>query len=234
MLHEAIARGVNHIDTSDFYGPHVTNHLIREAVPPYPHDLVIVTKVGARRGPSGSVHPAMSREELAQAVHDNLRNLGVDVLEVVNLRSMLGNEAPSEGSLEEPLTVLAELQQRGLIHQIGLSNVTPTQVVDGRRICEIVWVQNLHNLASRDDEALVQHLARAGGAYVAHFPLGRLSQLKVPMLFGIAHRLGATPMQIVIAWLLPRSPTGAGTRGFRADTIYPGLGTGATLPPRSP
>jgi pyridoxine 4-dehydrogenase len=206
VLREAVARGVNHIDTSDFYGPHVTNLLIREALHPYPDDLVIVTKVGAKRGASGSVHPAMSREELTQAIHDNLRNLGVDVLEVVNMRSMLGNEAPSEGSIEEPLTVLADLQQKGLIRHIGLSNVTPAQVVEGRQICEIVCVQNLYNLANRGDEALVQQLACAGIAYVAYFPLGGLSQLCVPILSDVAHRLGATLMQIAIAWLLQCSP----------------------------
>jgi pyridoxine 4-dehydrogenase len=206
VLREAVARGVNHIDTSDFYGPHVTNQLIREALHPYPGDLVIVTKVGARRGASGSVHPAMSRKELTQAVHDNLRNLGVDVLEVVNLRSMLGNEAPSEGSIKKPLAVLAEFQQQGLIRHIGLSNVTPVQVVEGRQICEIVCVQNLYNLSNRNDEVLVQRLARAGIAYVAYFPLGGLSQLASPTLSDAAQRLGATPMQVAIAWLLQRSP----------------------------
>jgi pyridoxine 4-dehydrogenase len=206
VLREAVARGVNHVDTSDFYGPHVTNRLIREALHPYPDDLVIVTKVGARRGTSGSVHPAMSRDELTQAVHDNLRNLGVDVLEVVNLRSMLGNEAPSEGSIEEPLTALAGLQRQGLVRHIGLSNVTPAQVAEGRRICEIACVQNLYNLANRGDAALLQQLARAGIAYVAYFPLGGLSQLSAPTLSDVAWRLGATSLQVAIAWLLQHSP----------------------------
>ena len=206
VLRQAIDSGVNHIDTSDFYGPHVTNQLISEALHPYPDDLVIVTKVGARRGSSGSVHPAMSRSEITRAVHDNLRNLKLDVLEVVNMRSMLRDDAPADGSIEEPLTVVAELQRQGLIRHIGLSNVTPAQVEEGRRICDIVCVQNLYNLACRDDDALIDALARAHIAYVPYFPLGGLTQLQSAKLSDVAKRLGATPAQIAIAWLLQRSP----------------------------
>jgi pyridoxine 4-dehydrogenase len=206
VLREAVASGVNHIDTSDFYGPHVTNQLIREALHPYPDDLVIVTKVSARRGTDGSWLPAMSREELIAAVHDNLRNLGLEVLEVVNLRSMLGIHGPAEGSLEAPLTVLAELQQQGLIRHIGLSNVTPTQIADGRRICEIVCVQNAYNLAHRADDALIVDLARAGTAYVPFFPLGGFTPLQSTALSDVASGLGSTPMQVALSWLLHRSP----------------------------
>jgi pyridoxine 4-dehydrogenase len=202
VLRGAIALGVNHIDTSDFYGPHVTNQLIREALHPYPDDLVIVTKVGAIRGPGGTVHPAMSPEQLTRAVHDNLRNLGVDVLEVVNLRSMLGNEGPVEGSLEEPLGVMADLQRKGLIRHIGLSNVTAAQVAQGGGICDIVCVQNLYNLAARGDATLVQQLAEDEIAYVAYFPLGGMSLLQSATLSGVAKQLGATPMQVALAWLL--------------------------------
>jgi aryl-alcohol dehydrogenase-like predicted oxidoreductase len=177
VLREAVASGVNHIDTSDFYGPHVTNQLIREALHPYPDDLVIVTKVSARRGADGSWLPAFSRAELTAAVHDNLRNLGLDVLEVVNLRSMLSPHHPVEGSLEAPLTILAELQQQGLIRHIGLSNVTPTQIEDGRRICEIVCVQNAYNLAHRADDTVIDDLAGSGTAYVPFFPLGGFTPL---------------------------------------------------------
>jgi pyridoxine 4-dehydrogenase len=206
VLREAVSRGVNHIDTSDFYGPHVTNQLIHEALHPYPDDLVIVTKVGARRGSTGSVHPAMSHAELTQAVHDNLRNLGTDVLDVVNLRSMLGNDAPAEGSIDEPLTVIAELQQRGLIRHVGLSNVTPAQVAQGRKICEIVCVQNLYNLVERSDDVLLEQLARDGIAYVAYFPLGGFTKLQSAKLSDVARCLGATPMQVALTWLLRRSP----------------------------
>ena len=166
VLREAVASGVNHIDTSDFYGPHVTNQIIREALAPFPADLVIVTKIGARRGEDGSWNPAFSAEDLTQAVHDNLRNLGIDALDVVNLRSMHSIHGPAEGSLEAPLTALAELQRQGLVRQIGLSNVTPTQIAEGRKICEIVCVQNYYNLAHREDDALVDDLARDGTAYV--------------------------------------------------------------------
>jgi len=206
VLREAVARGINHIDTSDFYGPHITNQLIRDALHPYPKDLVIVTKVGAKRGPTGTVHPAMSRYDLTRAVHDNLRNLGLDVLEVVNLRSMFRDDAPSEGSIEDSLTVLAELQVQGLIRHIGLSNVTPAQVAEGRRICRIVCVQNLYNLTDRSDDALVETLAREGIPYVAYFPLGGIRLVRSPKLSEVARRLNASPMQIAIAWLLHRSP----------------------------
>ena len=206
VLREAVARGVNHIDTSDFYGPHITNQLIREALHPYRDDLAIVTKISARRGDDGSWIPAMSREELTQAVHDNLRNLGLDVLDVVNLRSMLGIHGPAEGSIEEPLTVVAELQRQGLVRHIGLSNVTPAQIEEGRKICEIVCVQNHYNVAHREDDALVDALARDGIAYVPYFPLGGFSPLQSSTLSDVAARLGATPMQVALAWLLQRAP----------------------------
>jgi len=206
VLREAMANGVNHIDTSDFYGPHITNQLIREALHPYPSDLVIVTKISARRGKDGSWVPAFSREELTQAVHDNLRNLGLDVLDVVNLRSMFGIHGPAEGSIEAPLTVLADLQAQGLVRHIGLSNVTPAQIAEGRRICEIVCVQNLYNLAHRDDDALIDELAGAGTAYVPFFPLGGFTPLQSVALSDVADGLGATPMQVALAWLLQRAP----------------------------
>ena len=196
VLREAVARGVNHIDTSDFYGPHVTNRIIREALHPYPDDLVIVTKIGAKRGKDGSWLPAFCREELTQAVHDNLRNLRVDVLDVVNLRSMFDPHHPVEGSLEAPLTVLADLQRQGLVRHIGLSNVTAKQVADGRRIAPIVCVQNHYNLAHREDDALIDDLARDGAAYVPFFPLGGFTPLQSSSLSEVAARLGATPMQV--------------------------------------
>jgi pyridoxine 4-dehydrogenase len=205
VLREAVASGVNHIDTADFYGPHVTNNLIREALHPYRKDLVIVTKVGARRGADASWSPAFSREELTQAVHDNLRNLGVDVLDVVNLRAMFDVHHPAEGSLEAPLTVLADLQRKGLVRHIGLSNVTPKQIADGRRICEIVCVQNHYNLAHRTDDALIEALAGQGVAYVPFFPLGGFTPLQSSTLSDVAGRLDATPMQVALAWLLQRS-----------------------------
>ena len=206
VLREAVASGVNHIDTSDFYGPHVTNRLIREALHPYPDDLVIVTKIGARRGADGSWLPAFSREELIQAVHDNLRNLGLDALDVVNLRAMFGVHGPAEGSIEAPLTVLAELQRQGLVRHIGLSNVTPAQIAQGRGICEIVCVQNHYNLAHRADDALIDDLGRSGVAYVPYFPLGGFTPLQSSALSDVARRLGATPMQVALAWLLRRAP----------------------------
>lgn len=206
VLREAVASGVNHIDTSDFYGPHITNQLIREALHPYRDDLVIATKIGARRGADGSWIPAMSREELIQAVHDNLRNLGLDVLDVVNLRSMFDAHGPAEGSIEEPLSVLAELQRQGLVRHIGLSNVTPAQVAEGRRICKIVCVQNHYNLAHRKDDALIDDLARDGIAYVPYFPLGGFNPLQSSTLSDVAARLGAKPMQVALAWLLRRAP----------------------------
>lgn len=206
VLREVIESGVNHIDTSDFYGPHVTNKLIKEALHPYTDDLVIVTKIGARRGDDASWLPAFSAEELEQAVHDNLNNLGLDVIDVVNLRLMFGVHGPAEGSLEEPLTALAELQRKGLVRHIGLSNITPTQLAEGRKIADIVCVQNMFNLAHRDDDALIDDLARDGIAYVPFFPLGGFSPLQSSTLSDVAARLGATPMQVALAWLLKRSP----------------------------
>jgi pyridoxine 4-dehydrogenase len=206
VLREAVASGVNHIDTSDFYGPHVTNRLIREALHPYPDDLVIVTKVSARRGQDGSWIQAMSGEELTQAIHDNLRNLGLDVMEVVNLRSMFNTHHPAEGSIEAPLTVLAELQRQGLIRHIGLSNVTPQQVAEGRKLCEIVCVQNHYNLAHRADDALVDDLARDGIPYIPYFPIGGFSPLQSDTLNSVAKRLNSRPMPVALAWLLKRSP----------------------------
>ncbi|MER2266951.1 aldo/keto reductase family oxidoreductase [Methylobacterium oxalidis] len=206
VLREAVARGVNHIDTSDFYGPHVTNQLIREALHPYPDDLVIVTKIGAKRGADASWNPAFSAEELTRAVHDNLRNLGVDVLDVVNLRIMFDVHGLAEGSIEAPLTVLADLQRQGLVRHIGLSNVTARQVAEARSIADIVCVQNAYNLAHRADDALVDELAAAGTAYVPFFPLGGFSPLQSTTLSSLAEQLGATPLQVALAWLLRRAP----------------------------
>jgi len=206
LLREVVASGVNHIDTSDFYGPHTTNQIIRRALAPYAKGLVIVTKVGARRGDDGSWIPDASREGLTTAVHDNLRNLGLDVLDVVNLRVMLNVHRPSEGSIEAPLTALAELQQKGLIRHIGLSNVTLRQVEEARRIAPVVCVQNQYNLAHREDEALVDHLNKDGIAYVPFFPLGGFNPLQSSALSSVASRLDATPMQVALAWLLQRSP----------------------------
>jgi pyridoxine 4-dehydrogenase len=206
VLREAVASGVDHIDTSDFYGPHVTNQIIREALHPYPDDLVIVTKIGARRGEGGSWLPAFSPEELTQAVHGNLRNLGLDVLDVVNLRIMLDAHQPAEGSIEAPLTVLAELQRRGLVRHVGLSNVTPAQIAEARRICEIVCVQNQYNLAHRGDDSMIDDLVRVGIAYVPFFPLGGFMPLQSSALSNVAQRLRATPMQVALAWLLRRAP----------------------------
>ena len=206
VLREAVASGVNHIDTADFCGPHVTNEILRTALSPYADNLLIVTKVGARRGEDGSWNPALSRKELTAAVHDNLRNLGLDVLQVVNLRSTFDLHQPGEGSLEEQITVLAELQERGLIRHIGLSNVTPAQIAEARRIVPIVYVQNHYNLAHRDDDALIDDLARDGIAYVPFFPLGGFTPLQSGALSEAALRLDATPMQVALAWLLQRSP----------------------------
>ncbi|MBY4711550.1 aldo/keto reductase family oxidoreductase [Burkholderia cepacia] len=206
VLREAVASGVDHIDTSDFYGPHVTNRLIREALHPYRDDLVIVTKIGARRGDDASWLPAFAPAELERAVHDNLRNLGVDVLDVVNLRIMFDPHGPAEGSIEAPLSTLADLQRRGLVRHVGLSNVTPAQVAQGRRICDIVCVQNHYNVAHRGDDALIDALARDGIAYVPYFPLGGFSPLQSSTLSDVAARVGATPMQVALAWLLRRAP----------------------------
>ncbi len=206
VLREAVASGVNHIDTSDFYGPHVVNRLIREALHPYPDDLVIVTKIGARRGEDGSWIPAFSREELTHAVHSNLRNLGLDVLDVVNVRFMFGLHGPAEGSIEAPLAELAALQRQGLIRYIGLSNVTAAQVAEGRRICDVVCVQNQYNIAHRVDDAVIDDLARSGIAYAPFFPLGGFAPLQSSTLFAVAQSLGAAPMQVALAWLLRRAP----------------------------
>jgi pyridoxine 4-dehydrogenase len=206
VLREAVASGVNHIDTSDFYGPHVTNQIIREALHPYAEDLVIVTKIGARRGADASWSPAFSAEDLAAAVHDNLRNLGLEVMDVVNLRLMFGIHGPAEGSLEAPLTVLAELQRQGLVKHIGLSNVTPAQIAEGRAIADIVCVQNQYNLAHREDDGLIADLAAQGVAYAPFFPLGGFTPLQSTALSDVAASLGATPMQVALAWLLQRSP----------------------------
>jgi aryl-alcohol dehydrogenase-like predicted oxidoreductase len=206
VLRATIDAGVNHIDTSDFYGPHVTNQLIHEALAPYPDDLLIVTKIGARRGSDASWIPAFSSEELTQAVHDNLRNLGLDRLEVVNLRIMFDAHEPAEGSIEAPLAALAELQRQDLVRHIGLSNVTPAQIAEGRRIADIVCVQNQYNLVHRADETLIDELARDGIAYVPFFPLGGFTPLQSPILSDVARRLDATPMQVALAWLLQRAP----------------------------
>jgi pyridoxine 4-dehydrogenase len=206
VLRAAIAAGVDHIDTSDFYGPHVTNQLIREALHPYPDDLVIVTKIGAKRGADASWNPAFSAEELTAAVHDNLRNLAVGALDVVNLRLMFGIHGPAEGSLEAPLTALVALQKQGLVRHIGLSNVTAKQVAEGRGIARIVCVQNQYNIAHREDDALIDDLAAAGIAYVPFFPLGGFTPLQSTALDDVAAQLGATPMQVALAWLLQRAP----------------------------
>jgi pyridoxine 4-dehydrogenase len=204
-LREAVAAGVNHIDTSDFYGPHVTNQIIKRALHPYPDGLVIVTKVGARRGEDKSWIHALSRQELIDGVHDNLRNLGLDRLDVVNLR-VGGVMGPSEGSIEEPLTVLAELKDQGLIRHLGLSNVSPEQLAEAQRITDIVCVQNLYNLAHRNDDGFIDDLAGQGIAYVPFFPLGGFSPLQSSALDEAAPSLQATPMQVALAWLLQRSP----------------------------
>jgi aryl-alcohol dehydrogenase-like predicted oxidoreductase len=206
VLREALALGVNHIDTSDFYGPHITNQLIREALHPYSENLVIVTKIGARRNAQGAWLPAMSASELRQAVHDNLRSLGLDALDVVNLRSMFDVHGPAEGSLEEQLTVLAELRQRGLIHHIGLSNVTMTQVEEAKRIVPLACVQNMYNLAHRRDDAMIDALASEGIPYVPFFPLGGFTPLQSDALSAVAQRVGRSALQVAIAWLLQRAP----------------------------
>jgi aryl-alcohol dehydrogenase-like predicted oxidoreductase len=205
VLREAVDAGVNHIDTSDYYGPHVTNQLIRQALHPYPEGLVIVTKLGARRGPDKSWLPALSRQELIDGVHDNLRNLGRDTLDVVNLR-VGGAMGPSDGSIEEPLTVLAELQRQGLIRHIGLSNVTPAQFAQGRTMAGIVCVQNAYNVAHRNDDGFVDDLAARGVPYVPFFPLGGFTPLQSSILDAAAAVLQVTPMQLALAWLLQRSP----------------------------
>ncbi|GGE00372.1 oxidoreductase [Polymorphobacter glacialis] len=207
VLRAAMEAGVDHIDTSDFYGPHVTNQIIREALSPYPQELTIVTKVGARRGADGSWNAAISAADLEAAVDDNLRNLGVEALDVVNLRIMFGDgHGPAEGSIEAPLTALATLRQRGLVRHVGLSNVTSAQVAEGRRITTIACVQNQYNLVHREDDALIDELAAAGIAYVPFFPLGGFTPLQSSGLDAVAARIGATPMQVALAWLLQRAP----------------------------
>jgi pyridoxine 4-dehydrogenase len=205
VLREAINAGVDHIDTSDFYGPHVTNQIIRRALHPYPKELVIVTKVGARRGADASWIPALSRQELIDGVHDNLRNLDVQTLDVVNLR-VGGLERPSDGSIAEQLAVLVELKRKGLVRHIGLSNVSPAQLKEAQTLTEIVCVQNLYNVAQRDDDAFIDNLARQGIAYVPFFPLGGFNPLQSTALDAVAESLDATPMQVALAWLLQRSP----------------------------
>ena len=206
VLRKAVASGVDHIDTSDFYGPYVTNQIIREALHPYPKELVIVTKIGAKRGDDASWNPAMTPAELTSAVHDNLRNLGLEVLEVVNLRIMGAIHGPAEGPIEAPLTVLADLQRQGLVRHIGLSNVTPKQVADARAIAPIVCVQNHYNIAHRDDDVLIDDPATTAIAYVPFFPLGGFTPLQSTALSDVAKRLDATPMQVALAWLLKRAP----------------------------
>jgi pyridoxine 4-dehydrogenase len=206
VLREAVASGVDHIDTSDYYGPHVTNLLIREALYPYPNDLLIVTKIGARRGADGSWNPAFSAENLTSAIHDNLRNLNVEALDVVNLRLMFSAHGAAEGSIAAPLSILAGLQRQGLVRHIGLSNVTSKQIEEGRAIANIVCIQNHFNLAHREDDALIDQLAAAGIAYVPFFPLGGFTPLQSTELSEVAKDLGATPMQVALAWLLQRAP----------------------------
>ena len=206
VLREAVAAGVNHIDTSDYYGPYVVNKLIKEALHPYPKDLVIVSKLGAKRGADASWQPAFSPAELESAVHDNLRHLGIDALDIVNLRIMGALHAPSEGSIEDKFTVMAEMQRKGLIKHIGLSNVTSKQVAEARRIAPVVCVQNMYNVANRADDALIDELAAAGIAYVPFFPLGGFAPLQSASLSDVAKKLNATPMQVAQAWLLQRSP----------------------------
>ncbi len=205
LLREAVASGVNHIDTSDYYGPHATNQIIKQALHPYPQGLVIVTKVGARRKEDKSWVHALTRQELIDAIHDNLRNLGLDTLDVVNLR-VGGIMAPSEGSIEAPLSVLAELKSQGLIRHLGLSNITPTQLAEGRKITEIVCVQNMYNVVQRQDDAFINVLAAQGIAYVPFFPLGGFTPLQSSTLNAAAASVGSTPMQVALAWLLQRSP----------------------------
>ena len=224
VLREAIAQGVNHIDTSDFYGPHVTNQLIRETLHPYADDLVIVTKIGARRDDKGGWRPAFAPDAIRSAVEDNLRHLGLDVLEVVNLRLMFSMHGPADGDITEPLTVLAELQQQGKIRHIGLSTVLPSQVEAGQRICPIVCVQNQYNLAHRHDDAFITELGAQGIAYVPYFPLGGFTPLQSDTLTQVAAELDATPMQVALAWLLHRAPNillipGTSSRGHLRDNL---------------
>jgi aryl-alcohol dehydrogenase-like predicted oxidoreductase len=224
VLREAVDSGVNHIDTSDFYGPHVTNQIIREALYPYPDNLVIVTKVGAVRGEDASWLSAMEPQDIERGVHDNLRNLGLDAIEVVNLRIMGKVHAPAEGTIARQVETLAELQRKGLVRHIGLSNATSTQVAEAQGIVDIVCVQNQYNLVLREDDALVDELAAKGIAYVPFFPLGGFTPLQSSVLTGVAERLGATPMQVALAWLLHRSPNillipGTSSRGHLRENM---------------
>ena len=224
VLREAVASGVNHIDTSDFYGPYVTNEIIREALHPYPEDLVIVTKVGARRGADASWNPAFSPAELVEAVHDNLRRLGIEAIDVVTLRVMGQGHGPSEGPIEAQFSALAALQQQGLIRHLGLSNATRAQIGQGRSIAPVVCVQNLYNIAHREDDALIDWLAAEGVAYVPFFPLGGFTPLQSSTLSEVAARLGATPMQTALAWLLRRAPNillipGTSSRGHLRENL---------------
>ena len=206
VLRAAVAAGVNHIDTSDFYGPHITNRIIREALHPYPQELVIVTKLGVKRPADGSWQPAISREDLISAVHDNLRHLGLDVLDIVNYRSMGSGHGPAEGSIDEQIAVLAELQREGLIRHIGLSNVTHSQVIAAQKMIKVICVQNLYNVAQRGDDALIDALTAMDIPYVPFFPLGGFTPLQSSTLSNVASKLDATPMQVALAWLLHRSP----------------------------
>jgi aryl-alcohol dehydrogenase-like predicted oxidoreductase len=224
VLREAVAAGVNHIDTCDYYGPHVTNQIIREALHPYPKELLIVTKIAARRGADGSWLPALSAAELTQAVEDNLRNLGLDVLEVVNFRSMTGVHAPAEGSIEAPFSVLADLQRKGKIKHLGLSHVTPNQLAEGKRIADVVCVQNMYNVAHRGDDAMIDKLTSEGVPYVPYFPLGGFTPLQSSALDDVAAKLGVTPMQVALAWLLQRSANillipGTSSRGHLRENL---------------
>jgi pyridoxine 4-dehydrogenase len=206
VLRAAVAAGVNHIDTSDYYGPHVTNQIIKKALHPYPTGLVIVTKLGARRPADGSWQPAFSPQDLTEGVHDNLRNLGLDALDIVNCRAMGAIDGPAEGSIAKEVTALADLKRQGLIRHIGVSNVTAAQIAEAQAITDIVCVQNNYNLVNRNDEALIDDLAGRGIAYVPFFPLGGFTPLQSSTLSAVANRLGATPMQVALAWLLHRSP----------------------------
>jgi aryl-alcohol dehydrogenase-like predicted oxidoreductase len=235
VLREAVASGVNHIDTSDFYGPHITNQIIRQALHPYPSELVIVTKLGARRPPDTSWQPAISPQDLTAGVHDNLRNLGLDALDIVNYRVLGSGHGPEEGSIAEQVTVLADLRRQGLIRHIGLSNVTAAQVAEARAITDIVCVQNNYNLVHRHDDALIDDLARQGIAYVPFFPLGGFTPLQSSTLSDVAGRLAATPMQAALAWLLHRSPNillipGTSSVAHLRENLAAGR---LTLPPRA-
>ena len=235
VLREAVEGGVDHIDTSDFYGPHVTNQLIREALHPYGPNLVIVTKLGVRRDAKGGWHPAFSPEALREAVEDNLRNLGLDVLEVVNLRLMFGANSAAEGDITAPLAAVAELQREGKIRHVGISNATPAQVEAARRVLPVACVQNHYNLVQRDDDALIDRLARLKIPYVPFFPLGGFTPLQGETLHAVAAALDATPMQVALAWLLQRAPNillipGTSSRGHLRENL---AAAALQLPPQA-